>query len=234
MHNTIWAAARLNLKNLKLSYLVTGIVLACTLIQDVVLIILHQSTRMNSDQQSLGWGMYFYLLPLLAAVTVPLRNLRRMVNLGAKRSTVYWGGLVTYVIATAAASLLALISFYLYEPFVVRASGAVGRLSLIDTFGWASHGPITAFFQQFAFLLLLTVAIHTVVLMQDKWYGWVTDGVIVAIIAVFTPIAPLRGALVWFFSLIITSPSALQIGSCLVLTAVIYGLSRLVLDAKPM
>ncbi|MDR2930528.1 MAG: hypothetical protein LBV06_06465 [Propionibacteriaceae bacterium] len=234
MHNTIWAAARLNFKNLKMAYLFTGIVLACTFIQDVVFMIMHAISGANFDQQSVGWGMYFYLIPLLAAFWIPLRSVQRMINLGAKRSTIYWGALVTYVIACAAVSLLAVISYCLYEPFAVNAGGAVGRLSLFDAFGWINQGPIAALFQQFAFLLLVTVVIHTVVLMQDKWYGWVTDAVIVAIIAVFTPIAPLRAALMWFLNLIITSPTLLQIGSCLLLTAIIYGLSRLVLDAKVM
>lgn len=55
-----------------------------------------------------------------------------------------------------------------------------------------------------------------------KWssYGWLTDAVLVAVICVFTPIAPLRAVLGGFFQIIMFNGSALlHIGVCLLLSA---------------
>jgi hypothetical protein len=68
---------------------------------------------------------------------------------------------------------------------------------------------------------------------QDKWYGWVADVLIVAIISVFTPIEPLRASLVWFFNLIIFhSNTFLQIAAYLILATAIYSLNKLILARK--
>ena len=68
---------------------------------------------------------------------------------------------------------------------------------------------------------------------QDKWYGWVADILIIAIISVFTPIAPLRAALVRFFNLIIFHSNAfIQIAACLILALVVYSLNKLLLARK--
>jgi len=65
---------------------------------------------------------------------------------------------------------------------------------------------------------------------QTRWYGWVADVIIVAIISVFTPIAVLRSAEVWFFRLIIFGTPWLQVVACLVLATGFYALSMPLLN----
>ena len=98
--------------------------------------------------------------------------------------------------------------------------------------GWMGNGPVVAFIQQFAFLLLLAAVIHTLTAAQDKWYGWAADILIIAVIAVFTPIAPLRASLAWFFNLIIFQSAYIQIPACLVLAAAVYSLNKPILARK--
>ncbi|MDR1566274.1 MAG: ATP-binding cassette domain-containing protein [Treponema sp.] len=64
-------------------------------------------------------------------------------------------------------------------------------------------------------------------------FGWAADGLIVAVIAVFTPIEPLRRAEAAFFHTILFQPNAfLQIVSCLALAVIIYLLNKPVLNHK--
>jgi hypothetical protein len=108
-----------------------------------------------------------------------------------------------------------------------------GTLDVSYWFGWHNNGVIVAFLRQFAFLFLLATFVHTLTAIQDKLYGWVTDVLIVAIISVFTTIAPLRASLVWFLNLIIFHPNAfLQIAACLILATAIYSLNKLILARK--
>jgi hypothetical protein len=109
----------------------------------------------------------------------------------------------------------------------------VGTLDVLYWFGWLNNGVVVAFFQQFAFLFLFAIFVHTLVAVQDKWYGWVADVLIVAIISVFMLIAPLRVSLVWFLNLIIfNSNTFLQIAVCLVLATAIYSLNKLIFVRK--
>ena len=70
------------------------------------------------------------------------------------------------------------------------------------------------------FLLLVMIFLHVLLSMQTHWYGWLTDAILVAIICVFTPIAPLRAVLAGFFQIIMINRNAiLHIGVCLFLSA---------------
>ena len=56
---------------------------------------------------------------------------------------------------------------------------------------------------------------------------------IVAIISVFTPIAPLRAALAWFFNMIIFHDAAtIQILSCLIVGVALYAASLVPIKRK--
>lgn len=70
------------------------------------------------------------------------------------------------------------------------------------------------------FLLLVMIFLHVLLSMQPHWYGWLTDAVLVAIICVFTPIAPLRAVLAGFFQLVmLNGNAAMHTGICLLLSA---------------
>ena len=64
------------------------------------------------------------------------------------------------------------------------------------------------------------IFLHVLLSMQAHWYGWLADGVLIAAICIFTPIASLRAGLAGFFRLIMFNGSAvLHIGVCLLLSA---------------
>jgi hypothetical protein len=112
-------------------------------------------------------------------------------------------------------------------------SAGIDMFYVGEVFGFMARGPVIAFLQMFAFLLMLCCVLHTMTLIQGYWYGWVVDLLIVTIISVFTPIAPLRIWLVRFFNLIIFGSNVtVQILSCLVLGAVVYCASIIPIKSK--
>jgi len=229
MSKTFWSVARLHLRNVRVAYIVTGICVGIMLVQIIVgVILLHFGIEMNGpDNQSISVAWYLWLLLLLAAIVMPQGNFPRILNLGAKRADYFWGTIQSYVVLSGAASLVGILCNYLVDHPVSKWGQIGSYWTAPDVFGWAAHGPVVAFFQQWAFLLLFAVFVHTLVAAQDKWYGWVADVVLIAIISVFTPIAPLRHAEAWFFNAILFQPNAfLQILACLVLTCAIYALTR--------
>jgi hypothetical protein len=217
---------------MKLAIILTVIVTVVTLGQEIVYIIIGlfgQNPGVSSTP--LGVGNYLYLLLILAPLFIPLQNFHKMVNLGAKRRDFFAGCAVNYVIISAIVSFIAVMFYYTLDRYFAGLHND-GVLSLLTAFGWVANGPVVAFFQQFAFLLLLASFIHTLAAAQDKWYGWVADAVIVVILSVFIPIEPLRMSLVWFFNMIIFQSAPLQILSCLVLAAAIYALNKPILARK--
>jgi len=235
MKDKSFVIAKINFRNSRLAYILTAIVFFAVVLQDIVFLILNATGVYsgNADNTTVGVGNYLLLLVVLCAVFIPSRNFYKMMNLGGKRADFFSGCAVTYVILAAAVSLAVLLMYYTYEPLIIAMYYKGGHLSVLQAFGWLSNGPVVAFFRQFAFLFLAAAVIHTLTAIQDKWYGWITDVVIVAIISVFTPIAPLRAALVWFFNMIIFHPSAwVQIVVCLVLAASIYMINKPVLARK--
>lgn len=82
-------------------------------------------------------------------------------------------------------------------------------------------------------LLLVMIFLHVLLSMQPHWYGWLTDAVLVAIISIFTPIAPLRAVLGGFFQIIMLNSNAiLHIGACLLLSIALSFVGLLVLKKK--
>ena len=235
MSRTIWSVARLHFKNIRVAYLVVGICVGLMLVQNIVgAILLRFGIEMSGpDNQTISLGWYLWLLLLNAAIVMPLGNFPRILNLGAKRRDYFWGTLEAYAVLSGATALVGTLWNYLVD----RPMTSWGRLGSFWTapqvFGWDAHGPVGAFLQQWAFLLLFVAFVHTLVAAQDKWYGWTADVVVIAIISVFTPIAPLRHAEAWFFNLILFHPNVFaQIGACLVLAAAFYALSRPVLNRR--
>lgn len=173
---------------------------------------------------------YLYLAVILASIFIPTLNFKKIMHLNGKKLDFYWGTLINYVIIAAVVSLANIVLFLLCKSLFGS------RLIIWNTvvlFGWMSHGIVMAFFQQFFFLLLAAIFIHTLTTMQTFWFGWVADAVLAAIISVFTPIPVLRTALIWFFNMIIFNNNALlQIFVCLILSAVIYTLNLLALQRK--
>jgi hypothetical protein len=238
MCKIIWKTAKINLNNLKVPYVIAGVTAGLLLVNIIVYVILALNGVDTSDQGFISCGNAFWLLPVLAGIFIPAKNFRRTINLGAKRGNFFWGSLECYAVLSTAASFANVFIYYAIDMYIKKTgyfdrNFFAGIINLAEVFGWTRHGVIAAFLQQFAFLFLFAVFTHTLTAMQDKWYGWLTDVLLIAIISVFTPIAPLRSALVWFFTLILTHPNAfLQIFACLILAIAIYSLNKPVFARK--
>jgi len=228
MTNTDVSIAKLNWRNIKVAYLVAGICAGAMALQLIVagILLAYGINIIGDDNFSISLAWYTWLVVAIAAIVIPLGNFPRIINLGATRRDFFWGSALTYAVLAGAASAVVTVFTYAVDHPLTRW-GSLGSFGTApDVFGWVSNGPVVAFFQQWAFLLVLAGFVHTLVAAQNKWYGWLADVVIIAIISVFTPIAPLRHGEAWFFNLILFHPSPwLQIGSCLVLAAAFYALS---------
>ena len=232
MRKNAWKMAKVNLKRLRAPYVVTGIVAGASFLNTLVFVILGLAGVNVSGGGMDSAGNMLWLLPLLAGIFIPAKNFRRIINLGGKRGSFFWGSLAAHAALAFMVSLASLALFYTFDR-AVESAGFFDVWNFIEVLGWAQRGPIVAFLQQFAFLFLLATFAHTLTAMQGKWYGWATNIALVAIVSVFTPIAPLRAGLAWFFDLILTHRLPfLQILACIALGLGVYALSKPILARK--
>jgi len=249
MCNKIWAIAKINLKNIKTPYFVTGLIFAIIFVQSIIYVIIATAGGSVGDQLQISSGNYLWLLVIMAAIFIPTKNFRRIANLGGKREHFFWGSLACYAVLAGAVSIINTVFFHTYERFLINTGHYIGfetfmqntalmedyyvTVSVTEVFGWIGNGVVIGLLQQLAFLFLVAVVVHTLTAMQDKWYGWAVDVVIAAILAVFIPIAPLRAWLLKFFDLIIfnTNPF-MQITVCMILAVAVYMLNKPILARK--
>ncbi|MCL2527561.1 MAG: hypothetical protein FWE42_04000 [Defluviitaleaceae bacterium] len=236
MGKKAWTIAKVNFRALNVLVFLAFTTFAALFISNLIsFLVMSGAAGHGSDISPIN---ALWLLPVMAGIALPAYNFRRIINLGGKREDFFWGCLVTYVILAAVVSLIVTISNFTIEPLLERheyydPSFLGGIVNLTEVFGWANNGFIAGFFQQFALLFLFSVFVHVFTAAQGKWYGWVAAVGVIAIISVFTPIAPLRRSLVWFFNLILFHDNALvQILACLVIGAGVYLISRPVLARK--
>ena len=223
--NKAWAISKINFRHLKAAYIITG----CLLLVGIANLILIM-TAANITNGIVDPGNYAYAAAIFAPIFIPAINFKKIMHLNGKKTDFYWGALFNYVIIAAVVSFFEIL-LYIVTKNTCSSYGHV--LDIVQAFGWFSHGIVPAFFQQFFFILLLEIFIHTLTAMQTFWFGWVTDVALVAVISVFTPIPVLRSALVWFFYMIIFNPTVMiQIISCIVLSAFLYALYLLVLKKQ--
>ena len=218
---------RVNIGQAKTAYWVAGIVFLLGLANTITDYFIPGS--MNNSIVAIG--NFLFLLPIFMGILIPAKNFTKLMNLGGKRMDFWKSCLPVYVLAALAVSLVSLVLCKFLNPVILHRIGGV--MDLFDVFGFMGHGIVAAFFQMSAFLFLAACVAHTLTLIQGRWYGWIVDVLIVAIISVFTPITVLRSALVWFFHMIIFHNSAIvQIVSCVVLGAVVYALSLIPIKSK--
>jgi hypothetical protein len=221
------AVVRLNVLGNPSILIATGIFFLLTSVNYIIEIVFFA----GMDSSTLSSADFLVLLPLLGAICYPARNFRRVINLGGRRDDFRNGCFLTYLFYAAGVSVVILLFRYTVDRWM--ALHYSGVLSMIEAFGFLRHGPIVGFLRMTAFLWLAEVAIHTLSALQDRPLGWIIDVLIVAIISVFTPIAPLRAVLAAFFRLIIFQPNAsFQIGVCLSFTVLLYFANSAVLSRK--
>jgi hypothetical protein len=215
---TLKGVVKINLKESKTAYLIIGILFLANIISEIITRVI-----MHLGGGGLAAGNYLIILPLLMGIFIPAKNFSKLLNLGCKRWDFFRGCLFSYLIAAFFTTLVCLALWLILDPLLLPFSSDLSLYNLFEVFGFAKNGLAVAFTQMFAFLFLTSCAAHTLTMIQGHWYGWLTDALIIAIISVFTPIAPLRAGLVWFFKMIIFhNLAAAQILSCLILALIVY------------
>ena len=198
----------------QLSYILTAIVVLCAT---------------SSGDVVLSNGNYTWLLAVLSPFFFVFYDFTKLMHLGASKKDYWIGCLISYGLLAFGISLVNTVIHLLIDPI----DPAQTVINLMDVCRWTENGIVIAGFQQMFFLLLAMVFLHVLLSMQAHWYGWLTDAILVAIICIFTPIAPLRGILSGLFQLIMLNGSApVHIGICLLLSAALSLAGLVVLKRK--
>ncbi|QOV12036.1 hypothetical protein [Viridibacillus arvi] len=184
----------------------------------ITILVVLLSTTSSDASISISRGNYTYLYMLMMPFFIVYFNFSKLIHLNATKKDYFWGSILTYIIAAASISMVNTFIHLVIDP--MNQTQIV--INLLELCGWWENGVFVAFFQQFAFLLMVAVFLHVLLSMQSYWYGWLTNAVLVAIICVFVPIQPLRQILVSFFKLIMFNGNALlHISVCLSISMVL-------------
>lgn len=210
----IFAIVKRLLASNKISFIITVLVVLCAT---------------SSSDVALSNGNYTWLLAALTPFFFVFYDFTKLMHLGTSKKDYYFGCLIGYGFLAFCISLVNTVIHLLIDP----AYSAQTVINMMDVCKCTENGIIVAGLQQVCFLLLVMVFLHVLLSMQIHWYGWLTDATFVAIICIFTPIAPLRAILVKFFQIImLNSNAALHISICLSLSAAISFVGLVVLKRK--
>lgn len=185
----------------KISFILTALVVLCAT---------------SSGDVVLSNGNYTWLLAALTPFFFVFYDFSKLMHLGASKRDYFFGCLISYGLLAFCISLVNTVIHLLIDP--VYSAQTV--INMMDVCKWTGNGMVVAGLQQMFFLLLVMVFLHVLLSMQTRWYGWLTDALFVAMICIFTPIAPLRAILAEFFQTIMLNDNAvLHICICLLLSA---------------
>lgn len=185
----------------KISFILTALVVLCAT---------------SSGDVVLSNGNYTWLLAGMTPFFFVFYDFAKLMHLGASKKDYFIGCLISYGILAFCISLVSTVIHLWIDPLY----SAQTVINMMDVCKWTENGIIAAGLQQMFFLLFVMVFLHVLLSMQAHWYGWLADAVLVAIICIFTPVAPLRAILAGFFQIIMLSSNAvLHIGICLLLSA---------------
>ena len=195
----------------------------------LILTVLVAVCATSSGDVVLSNGNYTWLLAVLTPFFFVFYDFKKLMHLGTSKKDYFFGCLISYGFLALCISLINTVIHLLIDP-VYPAQTVI---NMMDVCRWTENGMIVAGLQQLFFLLLVMIFLHLLLSMQTRWYGWLTDTVLVAVICIFTPIAPLRGILAGFFELIMFNSNAVvHIGICLVLSAAFSFGGLLILKRK--
>ncbi len=210
----IFAIIKRLLASNKISFILTAAVVVCAT---------------SSGETVLSNGNYTWLLAVMAPFFFVFYDFSKLMHLGASKKDYFIGCLISYGFLAFCISLVNTVIHLAIDP--IYPAQAV--INMMDVCRWTENGIFVAAIQQMLFLLLVMIFLHVLLSMQAHWYGWLTDVVLVAIICIFTPIAPLRSVLSGFFRLIMLNGNAiLHIGICLLLSAALSLAGLVVLKRK--
>ena len=183
----------------------------------------------SSNTESLSIGNVFLLINILAPIFIILKYYRKLINIGAKKLDFFKGCIINYVVFAIIVAIINILFYYIIEPSLL---GRTSSISYLPAFGWTSSGIFACFIYQLGFYILLSVFIHTLVLYQNMWIGWVADILIIVIISVFTPISSLRQVLIMFFRATTLNPNYIMqfiwdiLIAILLYTSTLYNFSK--------
>lgn len=197
----IFAIVKRLLASNKISFMITAFVTLCAT---------------SSGDVVLSNGNYTWLLALFTPFFFVFYDFTKLMHLGANKKDYFVGCLISYGFLAFCISLVNTVIHLLLDPLYAART----VINLMDVCKWTENGMVVAGLQQMFFLLLVMVFLHVLLSMQAHWYGWLTDTLIVAVICIFTPIAPLRAVLAGFFQVVMLNGNAfLHIFLCLLLSA---------------
>ncbi|WP_394919769.1 hypothetical protein [uncultured Robinsoniella sp.] len=200
----------------KVSFIITAVVVLC-------------ATTSGDSKIALSNGNYTWLIAVMTPFFFVFYDYTKLMHLGTSKKDYFLGSLASYGLMALLVSLANTAIHLLIDP--LNRTQTV--INLMDLCGWTDNGIFAAFIQQGVFLLLTMIFLHVLLFMQPYWYGWLTDGILVAIICIFTPIAPLRRILAGFFKVILFNSNALlHIGICLLLSMALSFIGLTVLKRK--
>ncbi len=198
----------------KISFIITALVVLCAT---------------SSGSVVLSNGNYTWLVAVFSPLFFVFYDFSKLIHLGASKRDYFYGCLISYGILAFGISLVNTVIHLLIDP----AYSAKTVINMMDVCKWTENAMGIAALQQMFFLFLVMVFLHVLLSMQQYWYGWLTDAVLICMICIFTPIAPLRGILAGFFKSIMFNSSAfLQIGICLLLSICLSFIGLVVLKRK--
>ncbi len=197
----IFAIVKRLLASNKISFILTALVVLCA---------------KSSGDVVLSNGNYTWLLAVLTPFFFVFYDFTKLMHLGASKKDYFFACLIGYGFLAFCISLVNTGIHRLIDP-VYPAQTVI---NMMDVCQWTENGIVVAGLQQMFFLLLVMVFLHVLLSMQAHWYGWLADALLVAMICIFTPVAPLRAVLAGFFQMIMFNSNAvLHICICLLLSA---------------
>lgn len=200
----------------KVSFIITAVVVIC-------------ATTSGDSKIALSNGNYTWLLAIMTPFLFVFYDYTKLMHLGTSKKDYFLGSLASYGLMALLVSLANTAIHFLIDP--LNRTQTV--INIMDLCGWTVNGIFAAFIQQAVFLMLTMIFLHVLLSMQPYWYGWLTDGILVGIICIFTPIAPLRHIMAGFFKVIMfNSKSPLHIGVCLVLSVALSLIGLTILKRK--
>ncbi len=200
----VFAVVKRLLASNKVSYIVTALVVVCAT---------------SSGEVVISNGNYTWLLAVLTPFFFVFYDFKKLMYLGASKRDYFLGCLISYGFLSFCISLVNTLMHLLIDPIYPAKT----VINMMDVCKWIENGILVAGLQQMFFLLLVMIFLHVLLSMQPHWYGWLTYVLLVAVICIFTPIAPLRAVLAGFFQMVMFNGNAvLHIGICLLLSAALY------------
>lgn len=214
--NATFAVVKRELASNKMSFILTALVVLC-------------ATTSGDSAIALSNGNYTWLLAAMSPFFFVFYVYPKLMYLGTSKKDFYAGSLVCYGFLALLVSLANTTIHLIFDPL----NHTQTVMNLMDLCGWMENGVFIAFLQQGIFLFLTMTFLHVLLSMQSHWYGWLTDGILVAMICIFTPITPLRQLLAGFFQIIMLNSNAfLHIGVCALLSTGLSIIGLVVLKRK--